>query len=179
VLPTIDTPRLQLRPLTVDDAEAIHQAYGDPEAMRFWDLPAADDVAETARRVEVWSYITPDFHAAWGIELKHEKALAGVVNYNRREPWHRRLEVGYILARPYWHQGLAYEAMSGLLDYCIQQLDTHRIEATIEPGNTASIRLIERLGFKREGDLLRDRIMVAGEFRSVCLYALLATEWRR
>jgi RimJ/RimL family protein N-acetyltransferase len=68
------------------------------------------------------------------------------------------------------------EAMAALLRHCFDDLDTHRVEAEIEPENAASIRLAERLGFQREG-LLRDRMFVAGEPRSVFMYALLQPAW--
>ena len=179
-LPVIDSTRLQLRPLVVADAEALHRAYGDPEAMRFWDFPASVDLAQTAKRIEQSLGVSPDRHAAWGVVLKRDPpTLVGMVNYHRREPWNRRFEVGYILARPYWRQGLMHEAMIPFIDYCIERLDTHRIEAIIEPGNLDSLRLADRLGFKRESDLMRDHLLVAGEFRSVLMYALLAPEWRR
>jgi len=178
-LPVIDARRLQLRPLAVADAEALHQAYGDPEAMRFWDGPASVDLAQTAKRVEQSVRASPEWHAAWGVVLtRNPPTLVGMVNYHRREPWNRRLEVGYILARPYWRQGLMREAMVPFIDYCIEKLNTHRIEAMIEPGNVDSLRLVEHLGFKRESEPMRDRLQVAGEFRSVFMYALLASEWR-
>jgi RimJ/RimL family protein N-acetyltransferase len=49
-----------------------------------------------------------------------------MVNYRRREPWNRRLKVGYILAQPYWRQGLMREAMAPFIDYCIEKLDKWR-----------------------------------------------------
>src|SRR5262249_54087283 len=141
----IDAHRLQLRPLAVGDAEALHRAYGDPEAMRFWDFPATGSVAETAQCIARSRSVSPEWHAASGIGLKGgDRRIVGMVNYHRREPWNRRLEVGYILARQFWHQGLMQEAMRPFIDYCISRLDTHRLEAMIEPGNAASLRLAER-----------------------------------
>ena len=67
--------------------------------------------------------------------------------------------------------------MGPLLDHCFGGLGTHRVEATIEPANLASIRLAERLGFRRESGLLRDRILVGGQFRGVLLYGLVETDW--
>src|SRR5262249_3835810 len=97
----------------------------------------------------------------------------GLVNYHHREARNRRLEVGYILAPLRWRQGLMTEAMTAFLRYCFEALDTHRIEALIEPENVASIGLARRLGFRREGGLLRDRIVVDNRFRSLSMYALL------
>ncbi|MDQ4059881.1 MAG: GNAT family N-acetyltransferase [Pseudomonadota bacterium] len=177
VLPILDTPRLRLRPLLTTDAEGLHGAFGDPAAMRFWDSPVSRDVTETAQRIQWALRFSPDQHAAWAVLSKHGPSFLGMVNYHHWEPWNRRLEVGYILARPFWGQGLMSEAMSALLGHCFGRLGVHRVEASIEPANLASIRLAERLGFRRESGLLRDRILVGGQFRSVLLYGLVDADW--
>ena len=69
------------------------------------------------------------------------------------------------------------EAVSAILTHCFTALNTHRVEAEIEPGNVRSARLAQRLGFKPEG-LLRDRLFVANEPRTSQMYALLRSEWR-
>lgn len=70
------------------------------------------------------------------------------------------------------------EAMYAFLAYCFDALDTHRVEAAIQPDNTRSLGLIQHLGFQREG-VLRDRLSVAGRYRSVVVFSLLDEEWRR
>ena len=67
--------------------------------------------------------------------------------------------------------------MRSLVASRFKDLDTHRVEATIQPENVASIRLAERLGFRWEG-VLRDRLLVDGSYRTVAMYALLANELR-
>ena len=175
----LETPRLRLRALLESDAEALHQAYGDAETMRFWDAPASRDVAEKPPPVSVAraaSVRTSSWHAAFAVTLREDDRVVGMVNYHDRRPWTRRLAVGWILARPWWRQGLMREAVPALLRHCFNSLDAHRIEARIEPNNIASIRLAERIGFLREG-LMREWMFVGGEPRSLCLYALLRTDW--
>src|SRR5262249_29961726 len=75
----------------------------------------------------------------------------------------------------YWRRGLMSEAVRTLVAYCFKHLDTHRVEATIQPENVASIRLAERMGFRWEG-VLRDRYFVDGTYRTVAMYALFAKE---
>jgi ribosomal-protein-alanine N-acetyltransferase len=65
-----------------------------------------------------------------------------------------------------------------MLDFCFAELGLHRLQAFIHPDNTASIALIEKLGFSREG-LLRDNLRVGEAWRDDLLYALLANDWRR
>ena len=71
------------------------------------------------------------------------------------------------------------EAARPVLQDCFTRLETHRIEAIIEPENTASRALATKLGFVQETGLLRDRMRRAGEFRSVLMYALLEPDWSK
>ena len=144
--------------------------------MRFWDAPPTVDVAETAKRLEETVTTDPRWHAGWAVVLKDTDDFIGFVNYHNRVSYTRRLAVGYILAAPYWRRGLMTEAMRCFLAHCFDALDAHRIEALIEPANVASLTLAARLGFRREG-LLRDRLLVAGEYRSVELLSLLEQDW--
>ncbi|HEX6441788.1 MAG TPA: GNAT family protein [Stellaceae bacterium] len=175
-VPELQTPRLLLRRLVESDAPGLHEAYGDLEAMRFWDSLPARDAAETAARIRHSLGIDPQWHAAFAVLLRDSGKFVGMVNYHQRVPPHRRLGVGWILGRPWWRQGLAQEATRALLDHCFTALDAHRIEAQIEPDNAASLRLAERLGFHREG-IMRDCLFVDGQPRTAFLYALLRPDW--
>jgi ribosomal-protein-alanine N-acetyltransferase len=170
--PTFTTARLRLRPIQRSDAKGLHAAYGDPEAMRFWDCAPSRDVAETAARIP---RNTPHF-GMWAVLSKDGRRFLGMVNFHARHAGHRRLAVGYILARPHWGQGIMSEAMAAFLDHCFSGLGSHRVEALIEPANAGSRRLAENLGFRREG-LLRHRLFVTGVYRDVVMYGLLAEDW--
>lgn len=176
--PALFTERLCLRPLHEAHAEGLHLAFADPEVMHYWDLPASRSLDETRRRIRFSMSFSPDWHRAWAVTSREGEVL-GLVNYHHREAWNARLEIGYLLDRRYWGQGVMGEAVARLLAYCFDELGTHRIEVTIEPANTPSIRVAERLGFRRESGLLRDRLLIGGEPRSVVMYALLKPEWLR
>ena len=176
--PVVLTSRLRLRPVLTEDAEGLHDAcYGDAEVMRYWDLSPSRDAKQTAARIAQSLSIDAAWHAIWVLLLKGHERPIGMVNYSHREPGARRLEVGYALARPYWRQGYMAEAMDGFLGYCFDELATHRVEALVDYRNPGSIRFTQKLGFKNEG-LLRDRICVAGEYRSLLMFALLEDEWK-
>ena len=174
-VPDFDAERVRLRGLAMVDAAGLHEAYGDAETMRFWDAPPSADLAETEQRVRRSLSADPTWHAAWAVLGRADERCIGMVNYHARQPWNRRLTVGWILVRRCQGQGFMAEAMRVLLQHCFGTLDAHRIEAEIEPGNIRSARLADRLGFRREG-LLQDRLCVAGQYRSVWMHALLRPE---
>jgi [ribosomal protein S5]-alanine N-acetyltransferase len=175
----LETERLTLRQIAEADAAGLHAAYGDAQAMRFWDFPATRDVHETAAIIRRSRRTGMLRHAAWAILSRPGDGCIGMINYHHREPWNRRLELGWILAPAYWRRGLMTEAAQAVLRYCFTRLKVHRIEAVIDPDNTASRALAAKLGFAQEGGLLRDRHHVAGEFRSVLMYGLLQPDWVR
>lgn len=174
-LPTLDTKRLVLQEA---DAEGLHAAFDDSEAMRFRDFPAAREAAETAAHIRRSLAVDERWHGAWTILIR-AVGSAGMINCHHREPWNRQLELGWILASAFWRRGLMTEAARAVLHHCFTEMDTHRVEAIIEPENIASRALAAKLGFVREGGLMRDRLCVEGRFRSVLMYGLLRPEWSR
>ena len=89
-----------------------------------------------------------------------------------------RAEIGYSLRRDRQGQGLAVEAMRLIVPYLFDVLELRRLEADIDPRNAASCRLVETLGFVREG-VLRERWRVNGEITDTALYGLLERDFRR
>ena len=174
--PTLLTSRLRLRPAIAEDAPALHGCYGDPEVMRYWGEAPSGDMKQTTARLAASLDIDPAWHATWAILLRDSGQVIGMMNYNHRAPAAKRLEIGYALARPHWRRGYMTEAIHAFLQHCFAGLKTHRVEALVDHRNTESIRFTEALGFRQEG-LLRDRICVAGEYRSLLMFALLEEEW--
>jgi ribosomal-protein-alanine N-acetyltransferase len=170
------TDRLRLRRLVPQDAPGLHLAYGDADAMRFWDGPPSRDLAETEERIRRSASVDPSWHIAWALLAKPDEQFIGMVNYHGRQDAHRRLALGWILVPRYERQGYMAEALRALLAHCFETLHVHRVEAEIEPSNSRSIRLAERLGFRAEG-LLRDRLWAGGEPRTIMMYALLRPDW--
>ena len=174
-LPVFETRRVTLRSITVHDADGLHEAYGDADAMRHWDHPASRDVSQTAERICTSAEADPRWHGMWAIRTRAGR-FVGAINYHAHNEQQRRLALGWIVVPSCWRQGLKTEAAPPVMSHCFARLNVHRIEARIEPGNLASRRLAVKLGFAEEGTL-RDWLCVAGEFRSVVMYGLLRAEW--
>ncbi len=172
-VPVLDTPRLRLRAFTPADAPAFHAAYGDAASMRHWNHAPSPNLARTERYLRGWSQCSPEGWAVWCIARRTDDRCLGMVNYHARDAGNRRAELGYILAPAARGQGHAAEAVAAVIAHLRDTLDTHRIEAQIEPQNAPSRTLVERLGFACEAPLLRDRWRIDGKFRSVALYALI------
>src|SRR5207342_843497 len=117
--PTFATKRRRLRQFEPRDVAGLHTCFGDPDAMHYWNFPACETEAESARWVKILSNSkSPYAFMAWAVADKRSDQCIGMVNYHHREAHNRRLEVGYILAPAKQGRGLMTEAMQALLAYC-------------------------------------------------------------
>jgi ribosomal-protein-alanine N-acetyltransferase len=173
--PVLTTRRLTLRQFRPDDADAMHECYADPEAMRFWDTEPHTKPIQTERAVRNSIDCTPAYYRVWAVADAATDRCLGMVNYHDGHIRSRRAAIGYIINPSRHRQGLATEAVTALIAHCFETLSLHRLEALIHPENAASQALVERLGFQREG-LLRDHLRVGETWRDALIYARLATD---
>lgn len=175
MVPTLAGRRLSLRPLSDADVPGIFAMYSDPVAMRYWSfLPYTElsQAEEHVARNRAFSKLGEN--VPWGIEK--DGLLVGTVTLHDWNVYSERAEIGYMLARSLWGQGLAREATTLAIDHAFGPLGLRRLEADIDPRNMASQKLLERLGFVREG-VLRERWKVGDEISDTALYGLLKRDW--
>jgi len=128
------------------------------------------------------SLFTNGFGFRWAITPKDDPdRLIGSCGYFSVRRGTATVEMGYELHPDYWQKGFMTEALRAVIDYSYGDqvlLPVHRIEALVMPGNTGSVRLLEKLGFKNEG-LRREFGFWKGRHQDVILFALLRSEWDR
>lgn len=172
------TDRLDLRPLCLEDAEGLFRIYSDPEFTRYWSTAPWTSVSQaTALIAKDLRELADDESLRLGIFLREPGVLIGTCSLFNVSKQCRRAEIGYGIAPAYWRQGYMFEAVSALLAFAFDALAMNRLEADIDPRNTASARSLEKLGFQREG-LLPERWIVDGEVSDSALYGLLARAWQ-
>lgn len=178
MLPTLVTDRLVLREIVPSDAPDLFAFRSDPIEQQYNDPPlrALDEARDLIDRLARDHRDTGALR--WGLTLAGENRVVGLLGYNEIVPEHRRASVGYDLARRLWGRGLASEAMGAVLDHGFDVLALNRIEAHTEAANSASIRMLRRLGFWREGTF-HDRFFDNGSYHDVALFVLLARDVRR
>jgi len=174
----LETPRLLLREFCADDVDDVFAYVSDPEVTRHLILETQqrrdETVALLARAVENYRRETP----MWAIEYKPDHRVVGGCGMRNWDRASARVEISYALARPYWGQGIVREALSALIDFGFTRMRLNRIEAHTMPTNTASCRMLEKLGFTREG-IMRQHEFFKGAHQDLALYSLLANDWRR
>jgi ribosomal-protein-alanine N-acetyltransferase len=150
----LDTPRLRLRAPVQDDAASIFASYAqDAEVSRYttWSPHTSVDVTRTwlEECAAGWRMGTA---FSWLISLDDGARTAGMVELRRVG---LRLELGYVLAQPYWGRGLMTEAAGAVVNWAVAQPQVYRVWATVDLENRASQRVLEKVGMTREGVLRR------------------------
>ncbi len=173
----LQTARLLLRPLGTADAPALLAIFSDPVVMRYWSSPpwASIDEAHAMVARDQKAMATGEY-LRLGVVQADTGTLIGTCTLFSIDTACRRAEVGYSLAQSAWGHGFMHEALRALLDYGFSEMQLNRVEADIDPRNSASARSLDRLGFTREG-FLRERWIVNGEVSDTALYGLLRREW--
>jgi [ribosomal protein S5]-alanine N-acetyltransferase len=175
-LPTLEAGPVRLRQLGEPDLADLHAVFSDAAAMRYWSRPAFADLDET--RGYLAAIDSGREHGdlfQWGIEHVDERRIIGTTTLFNLDLKQGRAEIGYILGSPWWGKGYAQSALRRLFEHTRDVMGMRRIEADVDPRNAASLRLVERLGFQREG-YARERWLVAGELQDAVLLGLLLRE---
>lgn len=177
-LPVLHAERIDLRPPREGDREALYALFSAPEVMRYWSTPAWSELAAA----DAWfgrqaGFLQAGTGMTWAIARHEDDALIGTVSLHAFFTEQARAEVGYTLHPAHWGRGLAREAVRRVLRHGFDDLGLRRIEADTDPRNEGSCRLLEALGFVREG-LLRERWQVGDESSDTAFYGLLKGDLR-
>lgn len=176
--PTLHTPRLRLRPFAEADADALYALQSNPRVLRYWDAPPWTDRDRAAVFLAACRQMEADGSGArFAIETLGDRAFIGWCSMFRWNPVYRTLGVGYCLDEPAWGHGYATEAVRAMLQWAFGALDLNRVEAELDTRNAASARVLEKLGFEREGRRREDCI-VSGEISDSWIYGLLRRDWQ-
>ena len=178
--PTLDTPNLHLRALTLDDADDLFHILGDPQVTRHYELETVADVDEAAELIDFFAEsFEVERMIRWGIVPKVGEDAGRVIG-TCGYVWLRehRAETGYDLARSHWRRGIMTEALGAVLDFGFGVLALNRIEALVMRDNAASAGLLHALGFTEEG-LLREHDFFKEAFHDMRCFGLLRREWGR
>jgi RimJ/RimL family protein N-acetyltransferase len=115
--------------------------------------------------------------ARFAIETRDDNGFVGWCSMFRWNPIYRSLGIGYCFDEPAWGKGYATEAVRAMLLWAYDTLDLNRVEAELDTRNAASARVLEKLGFQREG-LRREDCVVCGEVSDSWIYGLLRRDWK-
>ena len=176
--PTLSTARLRLRPFDDGDAVDLFALHSDPRVPRYGDAPPwtervrAEQFIATCRKMA-----DGGAGVRLGVDRICDAAFIGWCSLNRWNPGHRSASLGYCFDHAVWGRGYATEAARALLRWAFETMDLNRVQAETDTRNVASARVLEKLGFVREGTL-REDCVVNGEVSDSWVYGLIRRDWR-
>ena len=175
--PTLPTARLRLRPFADADADALFALHSNGDVLRYWDSPPWTEPARAEQFLAACRRLAEEGSGTrLAIDRVSDGRFLGWCALVRWDPDHRSASLGYVLEEAAWGSGFATEAVGALLQWAFDTLDLNRVQAEADTRNAASARVLEKLGFLREGTL-REDCVVNGEVSDSWVYGLLRREW--
>jgi ribosomal-protein-alanine N-acetyltransferase len=171
---TLETPRLRLQRPRLQDAAVIFETYAsDPLVTRYLVWRPHASVAETQKFLQRCEAAWRDGSASpWVIIRRADDRLMGMI-----EPLMNghRVELGYVLGRPFWGEGYMTEAAGTVAKWALEQEGIFRVWAVSDVENLASARVLEKIGMEKEGVLRRWSIHpnISQEPRDCACYAIV------
>ena len=172
--PLLLTERLLLRRTEESDVNEIFILRSDKRVMEFIERRAVKSIEEAVLYIQSINDLIKNNEAIqWAITLKNNPKLLGTICIWHISKEHHRGEIGYALNADAHGKGIMQEALTQVINFGFKILNLHSIEADVNPGNMASIKLLERNKFTREGHF-KENICFDGKFFDTVVYSLLA-----
>lgn len=171
--PILETERLILKKIQPEDKNEIFEIYSSIDAMKYFGKNPYTSLSEAEDMIErVLKAFQNKEGIRWGITLKQFDKLIGSGGFWKLLKDHLRAEIGYDLNPVYWKKGIMSEALEAMIEFGFKKMNLHTIEANIDPANIASEKLLEKMGFKKEGHIT-ESFLFNGEFTDTGVYSLI------
>lgn len=171
--PIINTERLILREVSLDDVQEMFFLRSDESVLTYLDKAPEKSTEETRAMIEtIKNNATNNDGIFWVITVKGDNTMIGSICYWRLDKAHYRAEIGYVLHPSQQGKGIMDEAMKAVLQYGFETMKLHSVEANVNPGNKASMKLLERNGFVKEA-YFRENYYYNGRFLDSVIYSLI------
>lgn len=175
--PDLETERLLLRKIDEGDIDMLLRLRSDINVMRYIDRPIAktrEDVLPLYNKMKETAETNTGI--SWVITLKETGEMIGQVGFWRIDQENHRGEIGYMLRPEFFGKGLVSEAIKATLTHAFRELKFHSVEANVNTGNLASIKILEKHGFVKEAHF-RENYYFDGKFLDSAIYCILASDW--
>ena len=176
--PSLQTARLRLRAFEDTDASDLFALHSNASVLRYWDSPPWSEPARAERFIATCRQMEQEGTGTrLAVDRVSDGAFIGWCTLSRWNPDFRSAALGYCYNSEAWGHGYATEAASALLQWAFDTLDLNRVQAETDTRNAASARVLDKLGFVREGTL-REDCVVNGDVSDSWVYGLLRREWQ-
>jgi [ribosomal protein S5]-alanine N-acetyltransferase len=154
IFPVIDTARLKLRKPLQKDAKALLDVTRDEAVMEYYGMAPFKSKAEALAEIGWFNKLFAQAEGIrWVITRQGIGQYIGDIGFHNWKSSHSRAEIGFKLAKAYWHQGIMAESLEQVVEYGYSVMQLNRIESVVDPKNSACLSLLKKAGFVQEGIL--------------------------
>ena len=173
----IETERLLIRTLSMEDKEAFYKYRSMPEVYKYQSMrPASiNEVEKFISKNSDARLNEPDTWMQLAVCLKEGQMIGDIGIHFIDDKY--QIEIGYTLSPEHHGRGYASEAVNAIIDYAFNELKKHRVIASVDPDNVSSVKLLERTGFRKEAHFIKSYRMNDAWYDD-CIYAILKDEWK-
>jgi ribosomal-protein-alanine N-acetyltransferase len=177
LFPPLETERLKLIEIMPNHAESLFEILSLEEVTRYYGTDTFTSIEEAKKLIDMFQKNFYEKRSLrWGIVLKENNKFIGTLGLNGLQLKNKKAEIGYEIHPSYWRQGYTSEAIKEVLRYSYLELKLNRVGAVVYLENQASSNLLEKLGFKKEGEL-RDYLFQNNSYHTTSMFSLLKREW--
>jgi RimJ/RimL family protein N-acetyltransferase len=168
-----------LKPLDIQDAESMYRYRSHLAVSRYqsWRPKSKAEVEHFIEKIHQVDFDAVDTWYQLGIYVQTGEQLVGDLGIHFLPPDNVQTEIGFTVSPTFQRRGYAAEAVEALVTYLFQTLQKHRIVASVDPRNTASVAFLEKLAFRKEAHF-RESLFLGGEWVDDLIYAVLCKEWK-
>ncbi|WP_342543005.1 GNAT family N-acetyltransferase [Paenisporosarcina sp. FSL H8-0542] len=177
--PTLETERLILRRLVIEDAQSFFTHWMSDERVTDNLIKGAHkSIKESVERVTniVNEYEEQEF-CYWGIELKATGDLIGAIDFYHFDLGTENCEVGFTLGYDWWNQGYGTESLKAVMEFGFRHMNIHKISAAHNSDNPASGKIMQKVGMKQEGSIRHMIRNAKNQYKDCAIYGILQEEY--
>lgn len=177
--PILQTKRLILREIRESDEDSIFEIYSDQKVAEYDNFEPIDKKEYAIKCIR--RYID-NFHEheeiRWGLARKEDDVLVGTCGLSDFDEEVGMCEIGYDLMRSQWNRGYMTEAIEKIVEFAFEKINVNRIQADTDPKNIASMCVLEKNNFKREGHL-RHNVFFKGQLWDSVIFGILRSDYEK
>ncbi|MDP2060467.1 MAG: GNAT family N-acetyltransferase [Flavobacteriaceae bacterium] len=175
----LETIRLIIRPIVLDDKDEIFEYRSDRETNKYqgWIPTTVADVETFIEKISK-QINEPGTWFQFVIVEKETKKVVGDLGVHFFDSENKQVEIGCTVNKDFQHKGYATEAVKRVIEYLFKELNKHRIITSIDPDNKNSIRMVERIGFRKEAHFI-ESLWVNEKWVDDLIYALIEKDWEQ
>jgi len=175
----LDTKRLIIRPVIYDDKAEIFEYRSDTATNKYqgWIPKTIEDVESFIEKISK-QMNEPGTWFQFVIIEKETQKIVGDLGIHFLDNENKQVEIGCTLNKYFQNRGYATESIKRVIEYLFNELKKHRIITSIDPDNKNAIRLVERIGFRKEAHFV-ESLFLNGKWVDDLIYALIEKDWER